>query len=672
MPKDNFIIIDQFRQGWHRRVDPSRVPLGGSIKSVNIQLTSRGGIAPRPGETLLGANNTTAAGVKSLYSLKKSDGTNILVKSYSTKLEYYNNKATAWSLLKGGYTSGQVFGFKEHNINVDAVDLSYFCNAVEPYSRWEGYEATLDGALAGAETAVIVDTTLIPDVYYSGTASATTTTTVTIATADWATDIWNDFYVRITSGAKNGFISKISATTSTQITFTAISGLSGTPTFEIRRLAVPATGTLSYNDQTVAYTAVPQDDRFTVGSAHAGADGAAVTVMPTEYPENPRGNILEAHLDSMLVAGEKSKPSTLSRSALADATDFTFSSPRSAQEGDVLYFPYGGKAITDVKAQEDAAYIIKEDSIESLRYTQDGSDLAIIDPVIQGAAVGSKSRAWRKGNDIVFATPDNKITSIGRILNKDTRPQAYDLAYNIRREIEDYDFGSLVGIEHINRTYIAVKSVNTATNNDRVLVYNKDYDAWEGYWPVSIDAFAIHGGDLYYGEAYTPNIYQTGTGINKTKGTTTYPMSCGWQSGFINTRGSGFYLNEVSSLAVEGYITSGTTINFNLYKDFANTAFQQLSLLGSETQFQDNVPEFSLLGGDPLGLEPLGVKAIIGAADEDGRRHFIAFLDFQMTQVEYISVEVSSSGKHQDWEIIALGLNATENVFESQEKIKTS
>jgi len=161
------------------------------------------------------------------------------------------------------------------------------------------------------------------------------------------------------------------------------------------------------------------------------------------------------------------------------------------------------------------------------------------------------------------------------------------------------------------------------------------------------------------------------TGLNKKKGSDTFPISCEWKSGWINRRGTGFYINEASALAVEGYITSGTTINFDLYKDFATDSFQSLSLAGSETTYQDNVPIFNLLGTDALGTEVLGANSIIGEIDEEGRRHFIVFFYFPMAQFEYISVGVGSEGKNQDWEVIAMGINATENVFENLPKIKS-
>ena len=168
------------------------------------------------------------------------------------------------------------------------------------------------------------------------------------------------------------------------------------------------------------------------------------------------------------------------------------------------------------------------------------------------------------------------------------------------------------------------------------------------------------------------DVYIFNGSINKTKGDDIFPMTVEGQTGWINKTGIGFYLNEVSMIAVEGYITSGTTINIGLYKDFASTSFQELKIVGTEIQYQDNVPYFSVLGGDTTGIEPLGAASVIGDQEEDGRRHFIIFLPFQMTQVEYISAGVSSSGLAQNWEITALAINTENTNFESQNKIKNN
>ena len=670
--KDSFIILDGFNPGWQVREDETRIPLGAAQLAQNITITDRRGISPRTAETLVGSANSALYGVKSATSFRKSGTSSpILVKTYADKIEYYNNVSDGWCLLEDGYTSGKRFGFKHMRVADDPFDWLYFGNGVDEYSRWCGYESKITSALAGGETTVPVSTTLWPEVYYTDTASSVTTTTITMPAGTWATDIWNNFYVRITSGAQTGKIALISATTATQITFATITGLSGTPTFEIRLLAVPATGTLVYGTTKLAYSAVPTDASFTTSSATATAINTGVTVRPTTYNGNPRANIFETMDEAMYVAGVMNKPNTVFRSRIADATNFTYSGTRAANEGDVVYFPYGGSGISDIKRKEQVLYVFKPESIDSLKYSQDAVDLSVIDSIKAGVTAGTKSLTWYMDDDIAFVTPDNRITTLGRVALKDSTPQTTDIAYPIRRETKKYDFGSSFGEEYVNQGFLACKSSPTNASNDRVIVWNKDYKAWESYWNISASCFVAHNGYFYYGDANTPDMYRMFAETNKTKGTTTFPMTSRWKSGFINGKGNAFHLNEISCLASEGYIKANSTIDFKLYKDFSSTPFQSLQLVASEdTNNLDEETTFTLMGGDPLGLEPLGAGSIIGDEDADGRRHFVVYLYFQATQVEYVAVEVSSSGLGQVWEITRLGLNAAENVFEAQSRIK--
>jgi len=675
MAKDTFLILSDFRPGWYKRDDDSRIPLGGARISSNITVTDRKGISPRPGELLLGTSNPTSSGGKSLTSFRKSEGADILIKNFSTKVEFYSNKGEDWSLVMDGFTDGLRFGYEEARIDAtDVIDWIYFGNRVDPMQRWCGYDALIDGNITGGATSVTVDTTLLEEVYYTGTASATTTTTLTIASALWAADSWNDFYVRITSGASAGKISLISATTSTQITFAAIAGLAGTPTFEIRQLAIPATGTLVYGGNKIAYTGIPTDGSFTVGSAAAASDGDILTVAPEILVNNPKGNIFATILESLVVSGDPAKPITVFRSQTANAADFTFASPRAANEGDVVYFPYSGKYITDIKRFEGNLVVLKEDSIEDLNWSQttnatgDVTDIAVQNSLKVGQKVGSVGRAWNTEDDIMFVTPDNRITSLGRVLNKDVRPQSEDLAYEIRREVKPYVFDEVAGTEHINEIFVCAKSDTTIAANNKMLVWNKDYTSWESVWTIQAADITPHNGKLYYIDSFSPDVYQMLVGTNKIRGTETFPLTSRWVSGWINKQGSSFYLNEVSCLAIEGRIRLNSTIEIKLYKDYAFTSFQDLQLTVTENII-DGQTVHSFLGGTPGGLEPLGTTSILGDEEDDGYRHFVAFLDFDQTQVEYISVEVGSSGLNQGWEIIRLGLNTTDTVFEAMNRI---
>jgi hypothetical protein len=77
----------------------------------NMVITDRLGIAPRPGTLLLGTYNTTAAGGDGIYNYIKSGiESELKVKAYNGKLEYFHPDLNDWALIKSGYTAGAEFG----------------------------------------------------------------------------------------------------------------------------------------------------------------------------------------------------------------------------------------------------------------------------------------------------------------------------------------------------------------------------------------------------------------------------------------------------------------------------------------------------------------------------------------------------------------------------------
>jgi len=669
MPKLDFFIIDDFKLGWHKRTDESKIPVGAAEEMINVVISERGGIKPRPGEILIGQEQS-GTGVLSMKSFQKTQAPHVLVKQYEDRLEYLNENTNTWSLIKDGYTLDAKFDYEHHDTDSELLDYLYFCNGVDPYSRWNGWTAETTAVLAGGETAIPVTSTLLPDTYHTDAASASTATTIDIATAKWGTDLWNDFYVHITSGANTGDIALITATTATQITFNTITGLSGTPTFEIRRLAISPTGTVVYNDQEVAYSAVPRIDEITVGSAVAAPTDSPITVSPEEFPVNPRGSALAVNLAQMFVGNVPSSPSTVYRSQLTDATDFTFSDPRSADEGDIVFINNGGSKIFDIADFENRLIILKKNYVGEITYTQDEFDIAQIDAIETGSNVGTVGRAWNMDNDLGWVTADKTITTLSRLENKDFRPQTRDLAFNIRRAMKMYGIDKVVGEQHVDKVYVGIKSSENTPSNDIMLVRSKDHFSWEGYWRSPAADIEVHNDELYYGHAAVPEVYKIDEStFDRVKGSDEFPLSNRWRSGFINLRGVPFYLDEVSSLAVEGYIRANTKIDFKMFKDFEPDSFVDLSLEGTEEENLDGDIQFNLLGTSSIGINPIGTY-ILGDEDSDGRRHFVVIFNFPFTPLEYFSLQFGSSGLSQDWEVISAGVNVTELAFEPFNRMK--
>lgn len=473
MAKDNIIDIDFGKWGFRSEEDTTAAPVGALRVMRNAQITVRGGLAPRPGTILLGDSNSSTKPIRGFYNFRKSIGSDeILIKTYDDEIEYLSMdyEREGWTRLKSGFTVGQEFGFVTSLVNTDNQDYVVFCNRYEPYQRWTGAIAKLNGGLVGGETSVVVFSTLLVDIYDTHTASASSVTTLDITAADWAASQWVGFYVRITSGSQTGQIRLISANTTTQITFAAMSD-PGVCTFEIRKLAFPASGTIIYNGSTLDYTAITSDTAFTVASANSSPDGMLVTLVPTVYPAAPRGNRLTNYLGRIVVGNVRaalarnaggalsgySSAGSAFVSKLLNPFDFAFAATRVAGEGDIIAMPYGGGDITDVSYQEDTAYVFKERYIEALQYSQDSNDLAIRTPLKSG--IGSVGKILRGADDIYFFTPSKQLTTIGRVKQKDVKPATLNIGEKIKRFLEECtvdDVGR--GIEIAEKVYFPIKS----------------------------------------------------------------------------------------------------------------------------------------------------------------------------------------------------------------------
>lgn len=675
--QESFIPFSSFEQGLYALADTTKAPWGSARVMKNMMITDRIGVGPRPGTQLLGSKNASTFGSKGFFNYKRSFETDeILMKVYDTYIEGYskNYSAAGWFRVKTTMTSNKDTGFLPTLLNTDNNDYVTIGNRYDPFQTWTGALAKLNGALLGGETTVVVDSTLTPEIYNSQTASGSSATTLTIPSTIWAADQWTGLYVRITSGALAGKIRAITATTSTQITFGTLGSDPGLCTFEIRQIRFPASGTLSINGVTLAYSAIPTDTTITTSAAAATADGSIVTVVPTLYPQNPMGNrfcnylgrAVVVHVRSALAYGSGSTKQGFVEggnyyvSKIASPFDFGYSAARVAGEGDFQPTPYGGGDVLDAATMEDFFYIFKRDYIESIQYSQDANDVIQRTPLKAG--VGSIGRVIPGQDDIYFVTPDKQITSIGRAKLRDLKPHTDNIGIKIKRLLDTYDFSDINGIQYKNRIFICCKSDTTRSKNDIMIVYNLTSGAFEGIWDLPAYGLQVwQDNRLFYAESVTADVYEMFTGNSDVTDTDRYAIDSEYATHFFDVtyKRRNFFKNRVGEqqqchgFYFEGYIKGGSAITFEAWKDFSTNPFLSFNFSGSEAQFEDASIDNAFLGGDPIGLDPMGA---LGPVSVDGRRHFAFYVFFPYQYGKYFSVGFKSSGTDIDYEVTHMGL----------------
>lgn len=654
-----FVMIDDFDAGFRDKTDRSKIPLGASRAGQNVAISNGERISVSKGRELFKDLSIASTPIHSAYNFRKAIGREIPLAAADDTLYYYHEGTEAYETLKDGYTSGAKFGFQTFNENIQFSDYVYFCNAKENYSSWRGNYTQLDGALTGGEVTITVDTVIDEDVFYfSAIAFSATTTTIDVASTSWATDQWVDLYVHILDGPQAGSISQITTNTATQITFGAIAGLSGTPAFEIVQLLFEDTGSIVVDGTEVAYTAIPTSTTFTVASAPAAADDAAVTQAVTEHIGNPKGNILQEFLGKMLVAGVEEAPHTIYVSAQNDPTDFSFSSPRVAGEGDLGTFAEGDGAITGIGKRNETAYVFKNSVIYTFTYTQDGNDLATTDLIIDSPNVGTVSSGSVESvdNDIFYGASVGGIKKVGDIPNLNQSARTTQVADRIRNTMNRAVFDESASVFFDDRFFMSAKLNVTSNANDVIFVYNVARDSWELPILSNVNEFFIYNDELYSVDSLESKVWKFYTGFNIKVGESFLSSRSEWVSGDLNMAPAGTRA-EFDALFIEGFMTENTVLTVTLDYEYNGIA-------GSRTTTIDpvNNPELFLVSASsaPLGVPPLGTGPLgSGSGDDDADlQKFRVYLTTTKTPFYELSISFSSEGESQHWEILRFGFNA--------------
>lgn len=685
LTKEAFFDFEKFKVGLYALEDTTKAPIGASRIMENMQITDRGGVAPRPGIELLGIQDVSGNSIQGAYNFKKSFAENeIILRGNGTKLQVYSKQHPEcdWFTLKDGFTTGKEFGFVTSLVNTDSTDYVLFCNRYENYMRWNGAVARITVALVGAETDITVDSTLTNEIYLSSTATSNSATTVDVSTAAWGTDQWKNLCIYFPGTGK---VRKISANTSTQITFATLGAGPGNVAFQIRKLIfADTTGTVTYNGTEIAYTGIDTATTIQVASAHAALIDSGLAEAPTQYPNAPRGNRLTNYLARIAVGNVRSATAIDSGGALQGfasggsvfvskiktPTDFSYTATRVAGEGDIIGMPYGGGEITDVQTQEDTFYTFKQDYIESVQYSQDANDLAIRTPLKSG--VGSIGKTIKGVDDIYFMTKDNKFVSIGRVKTVDQLPQTDNIGYVIKRILDAYDASDICGIEHKDKIYVSLKSSSTETVNNITVIYNRRLKAFEGIWDIGANAFFEFGDEkeLYFADSSSANVYKMLTGTADIVASSRYEISSRYATHFINLAPKGLTARQqaVNGLYFEGYIQLGTQINFKFFKDFATNAAISFTFDPDiDNQTIDGSISSAFLGSSPLSLRPMGTISQTG--EEDGRFHFSFRIYFPFQYGQYFSVGFDSLGADLDYELTRFGMMVTQDVSWNPDKV---
>jgi hypothetical protein len=217
------IILKEFSGGLVSRYDreSDNLNINESPDLENVDFDGKGSFKIRNGYELFGNRTTGGGSITTDWTYKRAiRNDKIPIRQRDTVLEYYHSGTAQWETIKVTLTTGYTMGYENFTSATDTIDYLYFCDGNINLYRWTGGHTQLNGALAGAEGTVTVDsTTGFPSsgsivigtttVTYSGVTATTFTGCVgTPAAADNAavTDLPTDFSASAGTKAKGNIM----------------------------------------------------------------------------------------------------------------------------------------------------------------------------------------------------------------------------------------------------------------------------------------------------------------------------------------------------------------------------------------------------------------------------------------------------------------------------------
>jgi len=372
----------------------------------------------------------------------------------------------------------------------------------------------------------------------------------------------------------------------------------------------PSTGTIIYNGAEIAYSAKAATT-FTVASAHASAgadDGVAIAADDSTYSALTKYNILLT-ADARMWGGSTSGVA-LAYSKVGDATDWTASTAPDGPGSIDLVEGEGG--LTGLAAIRENIFVFKKDlvSIYKLLYPTSSTRTEELLEIKRGNSMGAVNQdGIEKVGEAIFYTTRKggiKSVSISKLQEGFDFDDVTDL---IRPTLDDGVFTSarLGYFEKKRVLLLAYKKDSDSTRNDRVvsveLIKDPELGAYKSLGIIDwfVGDWFPYGDKYYFGGSFEPNAFQAFDGYSKAGD----PFTSIFTTKRYNF-GAPLLQKEIPMIMMSGWISSGTTINFELDYDYAGTrAHLTSSLAGTESDYIIE-PQLNMIGAFELGSEPIG------------------------------------------------------------------
>jgi len=350
------IILSDFSGGFVDKVDANALKDNQSPDLQNISFDGKGSITPRLGIEAFGVSSATLSAIYSTYTFVDQYNNEVPMRSWGEEMEYYNTATSSWSRLKAAFQPYQDFGFVSYD------DFVYFCNAINPMYQWNGKHTKVSDTHASSATTLYLDT--------GG---------YKLSGLGWLSA--GSFIC----GTQEAYYASLSGQNISSITGISASIAAGSPITQL-----PLSSGRHYD-------------------AYGVSAGFALSALP------PRGNILIEDGRRLYVAGVSSFPGRIFNSHAASfahtisVTDFSYSTPRTDGEGNIIFLG-GGGAINAMQVKDKKIYTFQNNVINTIFYNPldtTTQDFVYIEPYSRSRNGGAKNNqsVVTLEDDLLYLSP---------------------------------------------------------------------------------------------------------------------------------------------------------------------------------------------------------------------------------------------------------------------------
>lgn len=545
--------------GIQNKIPPEKIAQDAASDSSGW-FTENGQIILSYGRAYIGADGSQGGVFGEIFAPKK-DGTRVHFRKSNTKIQYYDG--SSWVDVVTGLTAGANYFFASYISLAGAYlycygpDGLYKIATANPASYKDMYDATKNykgfGIINSQRTILWNRSSGNVDkmgIYLSKIdpqgSNYTTVTNESIGTGDGSTTSFSGTLAQAT-GVRFVFGCTLSLSDAS---------ITGNDNYVGVISGTGVTGTINY--ATGAWTLI-----FTTAPAHV------VDIRMTYQHENSNSG---------------------------GVTDFTFSTPRVAAEGDIISQEYLGEPIQNVLVFEGKYYSFKKTSVYELDLTNDDTNATNL---VYRSDIGipSSFSSVSTGKGMVYMDTANPNKPMLSILQRNQIGNALE-PVNLTPlfKWEDYVFDDCV-VDTFGENIIVSCKTRDADNNDVMMLINTQQKYSVDVIPYGANTFAKESGVLYAGDSFSDTVYSVFTGFDDLE--QVIPNS--WTSKDENYQNEN--LKRFRYLRFKGLIDPDQVLEVYVSYDFGD--FSQVGTIRGDQSYVDlNDPQ--VIGGGEIGGETIG------------------------------------------------------------------